>query len=83
MNRAFESMVTLIVNIVYLGLLAYVLMGYFGRRDHPIYLRLSAFFKPVLERIRAIFPTKNGLDFSPLILFLLIWFFERLVYRVF
>lgn len=83
MNRAFESAVMLFVNIIYLGLLVYVLMGYFGRRDHPIYQRLSAFFEPFLERIRSIFPSKNGLDFSPLILFLLVWFIERLVYRVF
>ncbi len=83
MNRAFESAVTIFANLIYLGLLVYVLMGYFGRKDHPIYQRIGAIVEPILERIRTIFPPNNGLDFSPLVLFLLIWFMERLVYRVF
>ncbi len=37
--------------------------------------------EPALRPIRNIVPTMGGLDFSPLILWLLLWFTRRLLYE--
>lgn len=68
-----------LVNIIYLTLIAYVVMGYVGKTDNPVYRTLSAVIDPILDRIRAVFPPVNNFDFSPMVLYLLIWFAHRLI----
>ncbi len=83
MAQSVRYLINFIVNIIYLSLIVYVVMGYIGKRDNPIYQTIAAIIEPVLERIRAIFPPVNRLDFSPMILYLLIWFLHRLILWIF
>jgi len=35
--------------------------------------------EPALRRIRGVLPVMSGMDFSPIVLILIIWFFQRLL----
>ena len=83
MGNPAKLLINFIVNIVYIALIVYVVLGYIGKRENRVYRTLSAIVEPVLERIRAVFPPVNQLDFSPMILYLLIWFLHRLILFVF
>ncbi len=83
MAQSARYLINFIVNIIYLSLIIYVVMGYIGKRDNPIYQTIAAVIEPVLKRIRTIFPPVNQLDFSPMILYLLIWFLHRLILWIF
>lgn len=83
MAQSARYLINFIVNIVYLSLIIYVVMGYIGKRDNPIYQTIAAVIEPVLKRIRTIFSPVNQLDFSPMILYLLIWFLHRLILWIF
>ena len=61
-----------IVNIFTILIFIYTLLGYFMRPYHPVRQTIGRFFEPMLNPIRKVVPPIGGLDFSPLILILLI-----------
>lgn len=83
MAQPARYLLSFIVNIIYLSLITYVVMGYIGKRDNPVYQTIAAVLEPVLERIRALFPPVNQFDFSPMILYLAVWFLHRLILWIF
>lgn len=46
---------------------------------NPVARILNAVVEPVLHPIRAILPSTGGLDFSPMIAVLILWFLQRLL----
>jgi YggT family protein len=46
---------------------------------NPVVKLLSAVVDPLLHPIRAILPASSGLDFSPMVAILILWFLQKLV----
>ena len=46
---------------------------------NPVVKILNAVVEPLLHPIRAILPATGGLDFSPMIAILVLWFLQKLV----
>jgi YggT family protein len=61
-----------IVDILSILIFIYTLLGYFLRPYHPVRQAIGRFVEPLLNPIRKVVPPIGGLDFSPLILILLI-----------
>ncbi len=59
--------------------IADVLVGYFLDHYHPIRRFLDAIVQPMLEPIRRVMPQAGPLDFSPLILIILIELMGRIL----
>ena len=66
------SVINTIVSILILVIIIYVILGYFLSPYHPVRLTLSSFVEPMLKPIRGLVPPINGIDFSPLILIILL-----------
>ena len=62
----------LIVNLIGLLLLIYVILSFFMSPYHPVRETVNRMVDPLLDPIRRVMPPIAGLDFSPLILWLLV-----------
>jgi len=62
-----------------LVIFADVLLSYFLQPYHPVRTFLDRFVQPLLRPIQRLVPTIFGIDFSPLILLLLIQFLETIL----
>jgi len=63
--------------------IASVLLSYFLDPYHPIRQALDRLVDPFLTPIRRLMPTSmGGLDFSPMILILLVWLFSRVIVSI-
>ena len=62
-----------------LVIFADVLLSYFLPPYHPVRTFLDRFVQPLLRPIQRLVPTIFGIDFSPLILLLLIQFLETIL----
>jgi YggT family protein len=76
---------SLALNIYQIILLARVLMTWLPNLDpsNPIVRLLYAATEPVLEPVRRLLPSGGGLDFSPLVVFLVIMVANQLLQRMF
>ena len=52
--------------------IAHVILSYFMSPNHPIRETIDRFVNPMLAPIRQLLPFTGGLDFSPLILIILL-----------
>jgi len=63
--------------------IASVLLSYFLDPYHPIRQALDRLVDPFLTPIRRLMPTSmGGLDFSPMILILLVWLLSRVIVSI-
>lgn len=63
--------------------IASVLLSYFLDPYHPIRQALDRIVDPFLAPIRRMMPTSmGGLDFSPMILILLVWLLSRVIVSI-
>lgn len=69
----------LLVTLFGLLLLLYVLLSFFMSPYHPLRQTLGRVIDPLLDPIRQVLPPIAGLDFSPLVLWLLIRLLNNLV----
>lgn len=83
MNHAIRIIVNLLSNLIYFCVVLYVILGYTGNRNQRWFRPVADVLDAVLDRIRGLFPTGSGIDFSPMILLLLVWFFQRIILSVF
>ncbi len=72
----------LIVNLIGLLLLVYVVLSFFMSPFHPVRETLSRIVDPLLDPIRRVMPPMAGLDFSPLILWLLVRLVDGLLVQL-
>lgn len=67
------GMVSLIVNIFFFALLAMIILSWVAPTSrHPALLLLFQLTEPVMAPFRKMLPNMGGLDFSPILLFILI-----------
>ncbi len=67
-----SSVVYTLVRLFGLVIIVYVLLSYFLSPYHPVRETLNRFVEPLLYPIRRVVPAVGGLDFSPLILLILV-----------
>jgi YggT family protein len=65
--------------VLFIFILAYVLMSYFMDPYHPLRLFVARIVEPLLNPIRQIIPPVGMVDFSPLVLLLLVQLVGRLL----
>ncbi len=62
----------LLIQILSFIILLYVILSFFMRPDHDVMRFLSKIVDPILNPIRRVVPPLMGLDFSPVILMLIV-----------
>jgi len=68
------------IEILILAIVVSSIMSWFRPSPrNPAVKILNAVVEPLLHPIRAILPASGGLDFSPMIAILILWFLQKLV----
>jgi len=73
------EVVRLVINLLTLLVIAQVVLSYVLPPYHPAREIIDRFVEPMLAPIRRIMPYTGGLDFSPLVLILIIQLLGRLI----
>ncbi|MDP1723629.1 MAG: YggT family protein [Alphaproteobacteria bacterium] len=73
----------LIISVILSWLIAFNIVNTYNRFIATIYDVLYRITEPVYRPIRRIIPTVNGIDFSPIIVILLIFFIRSLLREYF
>lgn len=76
------TIITLFSQLITLLVLAQALMSYFVAPYHPVRQRLDRIMEPFYAPIRRILPQTGMLDFSPLVLIILVQIIARLLVSV-
>ncbi len=66
------DILTIVERVLLLMILAKVILSYFMDPFHPIRRTIDQFLDPLLDPIRRVLPTFGGIDFSPIVLMILI-----------
>ena len=77
------SIIRLFSNLITWGVIIHVVLGYFLSPYHPARELTSRLFEPLLEPIRRMLPQSGMLDFSPLVLIILVQLLEFMLLQVF
>jgi YggT family protein len=67
--------------LIYLIVIASLLTWFRPNERNPLVRLLHTVVDPVLHPIRAILPSTMGMDFSPMVAILILWFLQRLLSR--
>jgi len=76
------SAISLVSNLLIWIVIANVLLSYFVVPYHPIRRALDSIVEPFLAPIRRILPSTGMVDFSPMVLTLLIWLLTRFLISI-
>ena len=79
----FISMIRLLSSLITWGVIIHVFLGYFLDPYHPARQFTANLFEPLLAPIRRIIPQAGMLDFSPLVLIILVQLIEGLIIAIF
>lgn len=71
--------INLLVQVITILVLAKVILSYFMSPYHPIRETIDRIVNPFLEPIRRILPSTGMIDFSPLVLLVLLQLLRRVV----
>ena len=76
-----------IINLVYWAffilIIARIILSFTGMSPyHPFYQTVLRYTEPFLEPVRRFLPPMGGLDFSPMIVILLLGFLRTFLFRV-
>ncbi len=75
-------LVSTLANVFILLVIVSALLSYFMSPYHPIRQAIDRIVEPFLAPIRRIVPTVGMLDFSPLILIILVQFLSNVIVRI-
>jgi len=59
-----------------------VVLSYFMSPFHPVRMKLDRFVNPILAPIRKLLPQTGGIDFSPLVLIILLQLLNSFIQRL-
>jgi YggT family protein len=76
------SAVDIIARLIILILIIHVVLTYFMSPFHPIRQRIDQIIEPMLRPIRRMIPTVGMIDFSPLILIILVQVVNLVIKRL-
>lgn len=76
------QLVDIIVRLFVLLILAHVILSYFMSPFHPIRQTIDRLVNPVLEPIRRVVPLVGMIDFSPLVLLILVQIIGMIINNV-
>ncbi len=76
------SAISLVSNLLIWIVIANVLLSYFVDPYHPIRRALDSIVEPFLAPIRRFLPNTGMIDFSPMVLTLLIWLLTRFLISI-
>jgi YggT family protein len=79
---ALVSLIHIISLAITLLLIAYVILSYFMDPFHPVRLGVNRIVEPLLNPIRRILPQTGMIDFSPLVLLILVQVIEYILTRL-
>jgi len=65
-----------IISVVLSWLVSFNIINTHNRFVHMVGSALHAITEPALRRIRGVLPVMSGMDFSPIVLILIIYFFQ-------
>ncbi len=82
MSSVSIAIFTLFTNLITWGVIIHVVLGYFLSPYHPAREITSRIFEPLLAPIRQLLPQTGMIDFSPLVLIILVQLFEMLIISV-
>ncbi|MGD8458061.1 MAG: YggT family protein [Anaerolineales bacterium] len=81
------DLINILTNLIFWLVIFYVVLGYFIAPYHPVMEFLRRLVSPMLDPIRRILPPIGMLDFSPIILIILVqligWILIRLILIIF
>ena len=83
MNNAFIIVITTIGNLLSLLIIVDSLLSFVLSPVHPVRTALGTILQPMYAPIRRILPPAGGMDFSPLVLLILITVLEQILVSVF
>jgi YggT family protein len=73
------SLINLFSNLLTLLIIVYVVLAYFMSPSHPVRKIVDRLVEPLLSPIRRVLPQTGMVDFSPMVLLLLVWILTRLI----
>jgi len=76
------TIVNSIFRVLVIIVFIYTLLGYFLDRRNTIYQMVGQIVEPMLIPIRKVVPNFGGLDFSPLVLMLLLQFLNMIIVAI-
>jgi YggT family protein len=66
------QLVDIVIRLFVLLVLAHVILSYFMSPFHPVRRTIDRFIEPMFEPIRRVIPLVGMIDFSPLVLLILV-----------
>ncbi len=72
----------IIISVVLSWLVAFNVINTHNRFVHMVGSALHAITEPVLRRIRRFLPVMSGIDFSPIVLLLIVYFFQQFLIQL-
>ena len=79
MATALIILIRFIQQALFLILLLYAVLSWVASPYHPVRMALARFIEPLLRPIQRLLPPIRGIDLSPLILIVLVYFFGSLL----
>lgn len=79
MSEFFIMVALIVIRTIDIILLVYVLMSWFVSPYHPLRQGLGRLLEPFLAPIRNLMPQTGMMDFSPIVLFIILFMIESLI----
>jgi YggT family protein len=73
------KLINILSNLITLLIIVYVVLSYFMSPFHPVRRFINNLVEPMLTPIRRVLPQTGMLDFSPMVLLILVWLLSRLL----
>lgn len=75
-----KGLLSLVINLLIILVLVHAIGSWFPQvRESGFYRKLDALIEPFLRPIRSILPTYGNIDFSPLVLLLILYLVKHLL----
>jgi len=83
MREIIVLIITFITQILYFVVIVDIILSYFMSPYHPIRQTLDRIVEPMLKPIRNMVPSVQMIDFSPMILLMIIWLLNKVLISLF
>jgi YggT family protein len=75
-----KGLLSLVINLLIILVLVHAIGSWLPQvRESGFYRKLDALIEPLLRPIRSVLPTYGNIDFSPLVLLLILYFIKYLL----